>query len=102
MPDKPWKRAERHVAHRLGGRRTNIPGMEGPDVSTPYLAVEVKLRGRLPTWLKLAVDDAKRKANTDQTGLAVLMEKGQRNGYVLMRLSDLEDIVGTLPRKEGD
>lgn len=102
MPDKPWKRAERHVAHRLGGRRTNIPGMRGPDVSTQYLAVEVKFRGRLPTWLKVALQDAKRKANKDQTAIAVLMEKGDRNGYALMRLSDLEVIVGALPRKEGD
>jgi hypothetical protein len=66
-----WKRCERAVARLLGGQRQPITGRPSADVLTSQLAVEVKLRSRLPLWLERGLAQAE--AAAKETGLAPLL-----------------------------
>ncbi len=99
MPDKTWKRVERSIADRLGGRRTGVLAQWGcrgvPDVEAPGLAVEVKTRRRLPAWLLGALLQAGRAAKaTHRRPVVVLHQLGSHHteDLVLLRLADFEDL----------
>ena len=100
MADRSWKRTERTVARRLGGRRTGVVAQWGhpgtPDVYTDWLAVEVKERRALPAWLHLALSQARAGATSEQLPLVVLHESGRRHDedMILLRLADFEDWFG--------
>ncbi len=46
------------IAQRLAGARLGCTGRETPDVLAGRLAIEVKTRKRLPTWLLQAMQQA--------------------------------------------
>lgn len=97
MGEATWKRTERAVAGRLGGRRVPVSGRGGgPDVEHSWLAIEVKSRRKLPQWLQKAMDQALAAARLSQLPVVVLHEHGQRhlNDLVLMRLHDFEAWFG--------
>jgi hypothetical protein len=71
MAEPRWKRCERAVARLLGGQRQPITGRPSADVLTSQLAVEVKLRSRLPLWLERGLAQAE--AAAKETGLAPLL-----------------------------
>jgi hypothetical protein len=103
MADATWKRVERAVAKRLGGRRTPLSGAAGgADVVTPWCSVEVKHRKRLPQWLTGALIQAKRAARPGQLAVVVLHELGRqhREDLVVLTLSDFTDWFGPVG-KEG-
>lgn len=108
MPDRLWKVIERKIARRLGGRRVPVPGRAGaPDVQHEWLSVEVKLRQKLPFWLKRALRQAEAAARPGQLPLVVLHEKGSRKDLVLLSLDafiEWFDPAGTLnkPRRSYD
>lgn len=89
-----WKRTERAIAKRLGGKRVGITGSATPDVVTETLAVEVKHRKRLPGWLTAAVRQAAINGN-DRLPLVILHESGahHENDLVVMRMKDLERLL---------
>jgi len=96
MPDKSWKRAERRVASLLHGERTGATGEATPDVVSDWLAVEVKYRRRLPSWLKDALSQARVNASAGKLPIVVLREKGDRGGWVLLGLGDFCDWFGDI------
>jgi len=86
-----WKRTERRVAKRLGGRRLPVNGRGQADVESDWLVVEVKHRRRLPDWLRKAYLQAKaasRESGGVKLGIVVLHERGRHDDLVLMSLSD--------------
>lgn len=91
-----WKHAERRVANLLDGDRVGPSGTSTADVVTPWAAVEVKHRRRLPAWLLNAVDQARQAANELQIPLAVLHQEGQRydDCIVAMRMADFIEFYG--------
>lgn len=98
MADKTWKRRERDVAATLGGVRIPVTGERaGSDVDTPLLCVQVKHGRRRPAFLREWLDGicaaAKRKR---RTGMVVWLSPGERvrDGLVIMKLSDFEDLHG--------
>lgn len=100
MPDKAWKRAEREIAERLGGKRVPITGRQrgdAPDIAHDRLSLEVKSRKTLPEWIKDAMRQA-RAANADGTKLpaVVLHEQGKRylDAIVCMPLREFRDWFG--------
>jgi len=100
MTDRPWKRTERLVATRLGGRRVPITGRQRgdvPDVAHPWLSIECKHRQALPEWLKTAMQQARAAARDGQLPVAVLHEAGERHGrdIVCMSLADFEAWFGS-------
>ncbi len=86
MPSKArrvGKRAELKAAKALGGVKTNILGVSGPDVIDAHgNRVEVKYRTTLPKWLDEIFFSTR--ADVDY---AVLYVKGRRDALVIHRLS---------------
>jgi len=95
MTDKVWKQTERAVARRLNATRQGAVGRKGPDVTTSWLAVEVKHRRRLPQWLKDALTQARCGAG-ERLALVILHESGRRHAddLVVLRLGDFQDFFG--------
>ena len=93
MPDAAWKRAERAIAQRLGGRRVGPSGRNTEDVAHPWLSVECKERRALPGWLKAAVVQARANAPADRLAIVVLHELGTRHDgdLVVLRFGDFEE-----------
>ena len=72
---KCQKQTERRVVELLGGRRVPASGRardDSPDVEHPVLAVEVKSRKRLPSWLEEALERADTSAEDGQIPVAIL------------------------------
>lgn len=86
MPSKArrsGKRTELKAAKDLGGKKTNILGVSGPDViDARGNRVEVKYRTNLPQWL-----DAIFFSTRAEVDYAVLYVKGRRDALVIQRLS---------------
>ena len=87
----PWTHAARRTAKALGGRRVvrqqyesapDIEGVEG-------MAVEVKHRARLPVLVTSALAKARKYAAPGGIAVAVLYQKGARDGVACLRLADL-------------
>lgn len=100
MTDKTWKQFERRIAKRVGGRRLGPTGTDTADVVSPWLVVECKHRSTLPAWVQKALDKARRNAEPDQLGLAVLHEKGTRDvdSLVVLSLGDFLAWFDPVPR----
>ena len=79
MGNKTWKAVERGVCRYLGGDRQGPIGREGPDCAIPggKLAVQIKHRENLPTWLLDMVDQTLGQANSEQFPLLVLHPFGR-------------------------
>jgi hypothetical protein len=98
MARSSWKRVEREIAQRVGGKRVPVSGRargDAPDVEHPRLAIEVKHRQKLPEWLLDALDQAEKSAILDQIPVVVLHEAGQRydDSLVLLRLEKLLQLL---------
>ncbi|GIV60277.1 MAG: hypothetical protein KatS3mg043_1366 [Rhodothermaceae bacterium] len=99
MPEKPWKRTERRVAERLGGKRVPVTGRsrgDAPDVAHAWLSIEIKHRQRLPAWIEDAMRQAEAAARDGQLPVAVLHERGRNHDrdLVVLRLADFEAWFG--------
>jgi len=97
MSEQQWKRNEREIASRLGGQRIPVSGRAGkPDIDHKWLAVEVKLKRRLPIWLKSALFQAEVAARPGQLPVTILHELGARHDddIVLVRLRDFREWFG--------
>jgi hypothetical protein len=102
-PDKNWKRAEREIAARIGGRRVPITGRirgSAPDIEHEWLSVECKQRRRLPEWIRDAMSQAKASARGDQLPVAILHETGRpySSAFVVLELQAFIDHFGEVPR----
>lgn len=109
MADKLWKSVERRIAKYLGGERVPITGRQrgsAPDISHPWLSIEVKQRDSLPAWLADAMDQAEMSVGivqphesnvphdrVSQLPIAILHQTGNRieDAYVVVRLSDFRE-----------
>lgn len=98
-----WKRQERDVAKLLDGRRLPNNGSRQPDVlaATPAgsLAVQVKTRKTVPSWLLAAVAQAERDAAPlGAIPLTVICWPVVGVGterLAVLRLEDLATLIGT-------
>ena len=53
MPDKSWKKFERRLAERVGGKRIPVTGeRDGADVIAGPFCYQAKLRRGLPSYLR--------------------------------------------------
>lgn len=98
-----WKRHERLTAKALGGKRVsrgNNFSQSLPDIEHPLLSIECKYRKKISSFLKDGIIQAKR-YNPDKIPCLVLKERGMRGGLILLRLSDFQDLFGSITKK-GD
>ena len=99
MADKNWKKFERVVAERTGGRRIPVTGLDraGADVVAGKFFYQAKLRKGVPSYLREWIDGiaetAKRKG---ATGIVVWKQPGERvdDSIVLMKLVDWQKLHG--------
>ncbi len=96
MPEKPWKRAERQVAKRLGGERVKRQGERAPDVVTPYLVADVKMRKRLPRWITDAIFRIRSLHGPRKMRILILEEEGFPYTLVVMELTDFKQWFGPI------
>ena len=97
MADQNWKRLEREVARKLGGRRVPVTGLgrAEADVDGGPFQYQVKLGRRMPSYLHEWVDGialtAKRKG---ATGVVIWKQPGERvdDSIVLMKLKDWQHV----------
>jgi hypothetical protein len=94
-----WKKNERALAARLGGKRIGPTGKTGSDVAHPLFAIECKHRKNLPEWLYEAQAQSCGAARPEQLPIVVWHKLGDRHDgdLVVMRLKDFEAWAGTLP-----
>ena len=97
ITDKAWKRFERRVASKVGGKRIPINGRKGVDISHPYLDIECKYRKTLPAWL---FDKAWSQA-TEGTGIPTIVVS-KHNSEKMFAIVDLDDLVKLLIHAVGD
>ena len=93
MADKPWKKFEREVARRLGGKRIPVTGLDraGADVDAGAFKVQCKLRRNVPAYLTRWLDGiTMTAAHTGSTGIVVWRAPNtlNSNALVILRLSD--------------
>ena len=93
MADKLWKRAEREIAERIGGKRVPVTGRgrgSEPDIRHEWLSVEVKSRNSIPAWIKDAMAQAVASIRGDQLPIVVIHENGARydDALVMVPLKD--------------
>ena len=96
MTDKSWKKAERTVAHKLGGTRNPLPGRSGGhtsgDVIHPALYVEVKQRARFAV-LSTMRDTEEKAKKENKIPVLVLHEKGKKKRYYVVPESYIVKIL---------
>lgn len=94
-----WKRAERELAERVGGRRVPVTGRargDVPDIDHPWLSIEAKSWSAMPE----RVVDALRQAEAANPGgnlpVALIHGNGERydRALVVLRLGDFMDWFG--------
>ena len=92
-----WKKCELRAAKYIGGERTPITGRSRgsePDISHPWLAVEVKYKEKMPEWIKDAYSQAvASKKRTHDMPVVILCEKGEEIGraWILTELNEFRD-----------
>ncbi len=89
----PGKYLEDKVASDLGTKRSSGPWRAGPDVRTGWCIVECKHRKTLPSWIKGALNQARRYANEDQIPLVVLHELHKKDRILLVYLEDFANWI---------
>jgi hypothetical protein len=91
------KNTERAIAKRLGGKRVGILGYE--DVQHPLFSIEVKSRVRFSG--EGFMEQAIRNCPEGKTALVIVHIAGKHhsNDFVMMRLRDFEDYLGTINQK---
>ena len=91
-----WKDNERMIAKYIGGERVPITGRQrgdAPDIKHNWLSVEVKLRQRIPTWIKNGIDQAEKSAVGQQMPVLIIREKFQKadDALICMTLKEFRD-----------
>ena len=94
--DKAWKKNERMIANYIGGERVPITGRQrgdAPDIKHNWLSVEVKLRQRIPAWIKNGIDQAEKSAIGHQMPVLIIREKFQKtdDAIICMTLKEFRD-----------
>jgi hypothetical protein len=87
---KYWKHAERAVAQKLGGKRIVKKGIRSPDVSHPWLSIEVKSRHDIPLWLEQAITQSRINAEKGKLPVVVILtkERTPATPLIAMKLDD--------------
>ena len=91
-----WKDNERMIAKYIGGERVPITGRQRgdvPDIKHNWLSVEVKLRMRIPEWIKNGIDQAEKSAVGQQMPVLIIREKFQKadDALICMTLKEFRD-----------
>ena len=91
-----WKNNERMIAKYIGGERVPITGRQrgdAPDIKHHWLSVEVKLRMRIPAWIKNGIDQAEKSAVGHQMPVLIIREKFQKadDALICMTLKEFRD-----------
>ena len=97
MPEKNWKRFERAIAQRVGGRRVPVTGeRDGADVIAGQFVYQTKLRRGMPSylrdWLRGITTAGERKG---AIGCVIWKQPGARvdDSLVLLRLRDWQEVI---------
>ena len=97
MAEKSWKRFERAIAHRLGGKRLPCDGSkDGVDVDAGAFVYQTKLRRGMPDylrdWLRGITEAGER---TGAIGCVIWKEPRGRadDAVVVLRLKDFQEVV---------
>lgn len=96
MTDKPCKQNERALAKYIGGERIPVPGRasgDAPDIKHNWLSVEVRLRMRIPSWIKEGIAQAKKSAMGKQMPVLIIREKFQKvdDALICMTLKEFRE-----------
>ena len=87
MSDKPWKRAERTIAKKVGGTRTPLSGsasrQTSADVIHPLFYVEVKYRQRFAV-VSLMEEVAEKARKEGKIPVVALQQKNKKTRYYLV------------------
>ena len=92
MGDKSWKRAERIIAKKLGGRRVPISGIAKGfkgDVEHDLLFVEVKQGKQIPKTVYEWYKKTKEQCPKGKIPIVVMKPKNSKKNFVLIELDDL-------------
>ena len=98
--DKNWKRFERRVAQRSGGRRISVADRETDlDVEHPYLGIECKYREKLSQYLK---DWYRQAEDGSKKGQVPVVAIGEKNSSRIFALLDFDDLIMLLVHAVSD
>ncbi len=98
-----WKKFERRIAARLGGKRIPVTGERaGADFETPLLCGQTKLGRNMPAYLdEWLVGIRQAAAKKGKLGLVIWKPRGRRDdkAVVVMSLRDFEELHGRVGRE---
>lgn len=88
-----WKAVERSFAKKLGGRRVGILSKE--DIMTQDYSYEIKVREKLPEFLKKAYKQAVGNSFDGKIPILVLKEKYKqyKDSLVILSLEDFQELI---------
>lgn len=99
--DKNWKRFERRVAVKSGGRRVPVADRETDlDVAHPTFGIECKYRESLPKYLKEYYAQAKAGSKQGQVPVVAMGEKNSSTVFALLNFDDLIKLSGDKDAQE--
>jgi hypothetical protein len=100
LMDKNWKRFERRVAQRSGGRRISVADRETDlDVEHPHLGIECKYREKLSQYLKDWYQQAENGSKDAQIPVVAI---GEKNSSRIFALLDFDDLILLLVHAVSD
>jgi hypothetical protein len=91
MPDALWKKKERLVAQKIGGKRYPIHGQDHADVESDFLVLEVFMRKKVPEVELIRLDRARRIAGPNRLGGVVRTQPGTSKAIISFDLDDFCD-----------
>ena len=101
MPDKTWKSVERRVCRYLGterllheGRKGEPDGISDIQIVINGLAIQVKHRKSLPSWIADAWGDTEQHTPDGKIPIVCLHQKQQKieDTYVITKLKYLKGV----------
>jgi hypothetical protein len=104
MSDKGWKKFERRIAGKLGGRRVRAGERELEDIEHPILSVEAKLFKSVPVCMEGPMEQAERNAPKGKIPMVCMKKNGRLddNALVFMRFKDFKRLMAPIVGKIDD
>ncbi len=97
-----WKRHERNIAKKIGGRRV-LRGADfsksAPDIEHHYFSVECKYRKKISGFLEKGLKEAE-KYSTEKIPILVIQEKFRKRQIVVMWFDDFLRTINDAKEKD--
>lgn len=103
MSDPGWKKFERRIAAKLGGRRVRAGELEKEDIEHEILSVEAKLFKHVPVCMEKPMEQAERNAPKGKIPVVCMKRNGRLddNALIFLRFKDFKRLMAPIVGVSG-